>query len=401
MDKKALQYYKVIGLISNAISKVDTFQDALKESLKIVLENSAADYAVVWYANKNKDNLVRPYYWICPVDLTNRSYAAGEGIVGKTYSEQNAIVINDFDSKKDADVAKDFAGIDIATLCCVPFEFGCVEFLTNKETGNLTDEEVDVCQILTMMAEISLKENANLPDASEDRKVLMSVSDIKKEYKNGEVLTRVLKGVNFDVFEGEFLCLLGESGCGKSTVLNIIGGMDSATSGKFTYLDKDLSKATNEELTSFRRDNIGFIFQSYNLMPNLTVSENLDLIAELVSEPRDTMDTLKLVNMNEKAGNYPSQLSGGQQQRVSIARALVKNPKIILADEPTAALDYATSIEVLTALEDVVAAGTTLVMVTHNEEITKMANRVIRLRDGKVYEITVNHNPVKATELVW
>ncbi|MBQ0014282.1 MAG: ABC transporter ATP-binding protein [Oscillospiraceae bacterium] len=255
--------------------------------------------------------------------------------------------------------------------------------------------------MLTLLTEISINENIELPDDSANKKVILSVSDVKREYQNGDIITKVLKGVNFDVFEGEFLCLLGESGCGKSTVLNIIGGMDTATSGTIKYLDTDLSTASKNDLTVYRRDNIGFIFQSYNLMPNLNIKQNLDLIAELVKEPRDSEEVLKLVHMDEKARNYPSELSGGQQQRVSIARALVKNPKVILADEPTAALDYATSIEVLTALEDVVASGTTLVMVTHNEEITRMANRVIRLRDGKVYEVTINHHPVKATELVW
>ncbi|MDO4532128.1 MAG: ABC transporter ATP-binding protein [Coriobacteriia bacterium] len=229
----------------------------------------------------------------------------------------------------------------------------------------------------------------------------MELRDITREFQNGDIVTKVLKGVNLDVYEGEFLVLLGESGCGKSTLLNIIGGMDQATSGTFEYLGKDLSNATQEELTDFRRDNIGFIFQSYNLMPNLTAVQNLKLIAELVAEPMDVDKALEVVGLSERKNNYPSQMSGGQQQRVSIARALVKNPKIILADEPTAALDYTTSIEVLQVMEEVVKSGTTMVMVTHNEEITRMADRVVRMRNGKMHEVTINRHPAHATDLVW
>ena len=156
-----------------------------------------------------------------------------------------------------------------------------------------------------------------------------------------------------------------------------------------------------KKLTEYRRDNIGFIFQSYNLMPNLTAVQNLDLIGELVDDPMDADEALEIVKLSDRKRSYPSQLSGGQQQRVSIARALVKNPKVILADEPTAALDYATSIEVLSTLEEVIAQGTTLVMVTHNEEIARMANRVVRLRGGQLHEVTVNRHPVHATDLVW
>ena len=401
MDKNLLKSYRIIGQISNVISKVDSFDEAIKSSLRIILDNCAADYAVIWYVGSNDKEHLKPYYWISPVDLSKRSYKVGSGPIGKAYKNKSSEVILDFQKKPVKSIETDFKGIEIASCVCAPFEFGVVEFIKTTESGPFTEDEAEICQMLTLLTEISINENIELPDDSANKKVILSVSDIKREFQNGDIITKVLKGVNFDVFEGEFLCLLGESGCGKSTMLNIIGGMDSATSGTIKYLDQDLSTASKNDLTIYRRDNIGFIFQSYNLMPNLNIKQNLDLIAELVKEPRDSEEVLKLVHMDEKARNYPSELSGGQQQRVSIARALVKNPKVILADEPTAALDYATSIEVLTALEDVVASGTTLVMVTHNEEITRMANRVIRFRDGKVYEVTINHHPVKATELVW
>jgi len=288
----------------------------------------------------------------------------------------------------------------------VPFsnnveDLGVIQFVNGPNSEPFNDEIADVMEIMAMMAAIAIAENEALAEPWQPGEIVMELRDITREFQNGDIITKVLKGVNLDVYEGEFLVLLGESGCGKSTLLNIIGGMDSATSGTFTYLDQDLSNATQDELTEFRRDNVGFIFQSYNLMPNLTALQNLKLIAELVENPMDSDTALEVVGLEERKKNYPSQMSGGQQQRVSIARALVKNPKIILADEPTAALDYATSIEVLQVMEEVVKRGTTLVMVTHNEEITRMADRVVRMRDGRMHEVTINRRPAHATDLVW
>ncbi len=231
--------------------------------------------------------------------------------------------------------------------------------------------------------------------------VLISVKDLYKTYHAGQIETPVLKGLNMDVYKGEFLCILGESGSGKSTILNIIGGLVNADSGSILFNNKEIIRLPEKELTVHRRENIGYIFQAYNLMPNLTAKQNLDIIAELTKKNSDSEEILKLVGMGEKINAYPSQLSGGQQQRVSIARALIKNPVLILADEPTAALDLQTSKEVLEVFEQVVSQGTTLMMVTHNENITKMANRVIRLRNGKVYETIENPNPIKAKELEW
>lgn len=214
-------------------------------------------------------------------------------------------------------------------------------------------------------------------------------------------MSHILKGVNLNIYEGEFVILLGESGCGKSTLLNIMGGLDKADEGQLIFKGKDLLNATEEELTAYRRDNLGFVFQSYNLMPNLNARENVDLIAEMVDNPMDSVEALNLVNLGNKLNSYPSALSGGQQQRIAIARALVKKPGIIMADEPTAALDYETSITVLEVFEEIKKLGTTLIMVTHNEEIAKMADRVIKLRNGRMYEVKRNIFPLKAKELIW
>ena len=406
MDNSTLRVYKVIGSIQNIISNATTLDEALQEGLKAIIENAGADGGAIWYADKSDCNRLRPFFWIGPVDLTRRSHLPGEGSVGRVYESQHAERLFEFDALQDVETAIDFAGMSVDSMVCVPFSsanenLGVIQFINGPDSPAFNDEGADVMEIMAMMAAMALEENDALAEPWQPGEVVMQLRDITREFVNGDIVTKVLKGVNLDVYEGEFLVLLGESGCGKSTLLNIVGGMDSATSGEFSYLDKDLSNATQEELTEFRRDNVGFIFQSYNLMPTLTALQNLKLIAERVDQPMDADEAREIVGLEDRKKNYPSQMSGGQQQRVSIARALVKNPKIILADEPTAALDYATSIEVLQVMEKVVKSGTTMVMVTHNEEITRMADRVVRMRDGRMHEVTINRHPAHATDLVW
>ncbi len=406
MDSSTLGYFKTIGEVQGVIANATTLDEALQGGLKAIVDNAGAECAVIWYADKAGDGRLHPYYWIGPVDLTSRSHASGEGAVGRVFQQQRAERLFEFDALKDVETAIDFAGMDVTSVICVPFsskfeDLGVIQFVNKVGGGAFTEEGADVMEIMAMMAAIAIDENDRLAEPWQPGEVVMELRDITREFRSGDVVTKVLKGVNLDVYEGEFLVLLGESGCGKSTLLNIIGGMDQATSGSFTYLGRDLSHATQQELTDFRRDNIGFIFQSYNLMPNLTALQNLKLIAELVDDPMDADRALEVVGLTDRKRNYPSQMSGGQQQRVSIARALVKNPKIILADEPTAALDYATSIEVLQVMEEIIKTGTTMVMVTHNEEITRMADRVVRMRGGRMHEVTVNRHPAHATDLVW
>ena len=231
---------------------------------------------------------------------------------------------------------------------------------------------------------------------------IISLRDVKREFVSGDNVIQVLKGIDLDIYPSEFLVVLGESGCGKSTMMNIVGGMDTMTSGTMILNGEDFSNPSKKQLTDYRKNYIGFIFQSYNLMPNLSALENLQFIAEISEDPRDPEEMLDLVGLTQRAGNFPSMMSGGQQQRVSIARALTKNPKLILADEPTAALDYETSIEVLSIVEKIVQEEhKTVVMITHNPEIAKMANRVVKVRGGKIDEIIVNEEPCKATDLVW
>ena len=406
MERSALQIYKAIGALHGVIDNAITLDEAIRGALKAIVEDANADSGVIWYADAAGDGALHPYFWIGPVDLTSRSHVPGDGAVGRVFESQKAERLFEFDALQDVETAIDFKGMPVSSMVCVPFSsntenLGVIQFVNGPGSGLFSDEVADMMEIMAMMAAIAIEESEALAEPWQPGEVVMELRDITREFRNGDIVTKVLKGVNLDVYEGEFLVLLGESGCGKSTLLNIIGGMDQATSGTFSYLGRDLSRATSDELTEFRRDNIGFIFQSYNLMPNLTALQNLRLIGELVEDPLDAERALETVGLDERKRNYPSQMSGGQQQRVSIARALVKNPKIILADEPTAALDYATSIEVLQVMEEVVRGGTTMVMVTHNEEITRMADRVVRMRDGRMHEVTVNRHPAHAADLVW
>ena len=406
MDLNSFTTFKTLGEINTAISQAASLDAALKAGLKIIRDNLAAEMAVIWFYDKEGDKKLHPSYWVAPNDITDRVHAVGEGAVGRSYQNQKAIRSLWFETDPDVATQADFEGIEISSAICAPFsspfeDYGVVQVVNKAGGGRFTEDDADVIEIMSMLVAQAISKNESRFETWEHGEAVIELRGITREFQKGDTISKILRGINLDVYEGEFLVLLGESGCGKSTLLNIIGGMDKATSGEFRCFGQDFSNADRDMLTEYRRHNIGFIFQSYNLMPNLNAYQNLALIAELVDDPLPIEDALESVGMAEKTRSYPSRLSGGQQQRICIARALVKRPKLILADEPTAALDYTTSIEVLTALEKVVAGGTTMIMVTHNEEIARMANRVVRLRGGLLHEVTVNRHPAKAADLVW
>ena len=406
MDASIVSAYRALNESQAAISRAQTLDEALRESLKIILENCNAEMGAIWYADDMEDYCLRPYYWIAPSDLTACAHMPGEGAVGRVYDRQVAERYFTFVSADDPVTVADFPEIEITSMICVPFStkldnLGCVQVINKADGTRFSEEEADVCEMVAMIAAMVLGDATFAEPEWKPGKTIMRVRGVTREFTNGDVVTKVLKGVNLDVYEGEFLVLLGESGCGKSTLLNIIGGMDHPTSGSFECFGQEFASADQKTLTDYRRDNIGFIFQSYNLMPNLNASQNLELIASLVPNPMSADEALEIVNLGQRKYNYPSQMSGGQQQRVSIARALMKRPRIILADEPTAALDYTTSIEVLQVMEKIVSEGTTMIMVTHHEEICRMADRVVRMRGGRVHEVTVNRRKAHATDLVW
>jgi putative ABC transport system ATP-binding protein len=218
----------------------------------------------------------------------------------------------------------------------------------------------------------------------------------------GEVQVHALRGVDMDLYEGEMVVLLGPSGSGKSTLLNILGGLDTATGGEVTYKGKDLTKATDQELTEYRRFHVGFVFQFYNLIPSLTAWENVAIVTEIADKPMPPQEALAIVGLSERRDHFPSQLSGGEQQRVAIARAISKNPKVLLCDEPTGALDFKTGILVLEALAQINREfGTATVIITHNADIAAMADRIISLRNGLITDITANAVKKSPAELRW
>ncbi len=237
---------------------------------------------------------------------------------------------------------------------------------------------------------------------SEKERKFLEVCGLKKSFGSGDTKQDVLKGLDFTVAKGEFCVMLGPSGSGKSTLLNILGGIDSADSGEI-YIDGDKLADMNEKsLTKYRRKHLGYVFQMYNLIPNLNVKENIETGAYLSDAPLDIDELLKILGLYEHRHKLPNQLSGGQQQRVSIGRAIVKNPDILLCDEPTGALDYNTSKEILKLIEEVnVKYGNTIIMVTHNEAIKEMADHVIKLRDGKIRRDIVNTEKIAAADLEW
>ena len=237
---------------------------------------------------------------------------------------------------------------------------------------------------------------------TQTEKHFLEIRDLRKSYGEGEARQDVLSGVNFVVQKGEFCVLLGPSGSGKSTLLNIIGGIDTPDSGYVAIRGDKLEDMGDKQLTMYRRRHLGYVFQMYNLIPNLNVKENIEVGAYLSEHPLDVEEVLTTLGLQEHKYKYPNQLSGGQQQRVSIGRAVVKNPDILMCDEPTGALDYKTSKEILALTEDCSRKyGTTVIMVTHNEAISKMADHVIRLRDGVVRQDRVNEMKTPASELEW
>lgn len=401
------RFTKATWQIMEQLLEVDSLDDALSGSLEIIVNTLNSEAGAIWLLDPKTDRL-SPLFHIGPADVSNITVENGLGIEGLVTKTGKSVMVTDAatDARFDGTVFDD-NGLVTRTMICVPLNnlhdvIGCVQ-VVNKKDGNLYDaEELQLCERMAALAAITIDEKGLAVDLGEQKEVLAVLKDVTKEFPSGDGVLQVLKGINLEIYKNEFVVVLGESGCGKSTMMNIVGGMDFLTDGTLTIEGKDFSHPTDAELTRYRREYIGFIFQAYNLMPNLTALENVQFIAELVKDPMDPMDAIEKVGLGQRANNYPGQMSGGQQQRVSIARAIVKKPKLILADEPTAALDYTTSIEVLSVIEEIVKnQGATVMMVTHNVEIAKMADRVVKVRGGRIASIKKNLHPVHAQELVW
>ncbi len=395
--------------IMEQLLEVDQLEHALSGSLEIIVRALDCEAGVIWYLDP-ANNRLNPLSHIGPSDISNVSIESGAGIEGVVTSTGKSAILADAatDPRFDGTVF-DENGFKAKSMICVPLNnlhnvIGCVQLMNKRSGEPFSEEELQLCERMAALAAIVIEEKGLAVKQDEAKEVLISLRGVTKEFPSGDSVVQVLKGINLDIYKNEFVVVLGESGCGKSTMVNIIGGMDSLTDGQLLVEGKDFSHPDDKELTKFRREYLGFVFQSYNLMPNLTAQENVQFIADISPNPMPAAEAIARVGLTDRADNYPAALSGGQQQRVAIARAIVKRPRIIFADEPTAALDYQTSIEVLSVFEEVMKdrdRGTTVVMITHNPEIAKMANRVVRLKDGRVASIRTNLHPLAATELVW
>ena len=240
------------------------------------------------------------------------------------------------------------------------------------------------------------------PASGEAGNFLLQLEDVSRSYQMGLMEVKALTGVTLNVVRGEFMVIMGPSGSGKTTLLNLIGGIDSPTSGKITVDGIEITALDEKGLTDYRREHIGFVFQFFNLIPTLTAKENVEFAAELVEKPRDVLEVLELVGLKERADHYPSELSGGEQQRVAIARAMVKDPPILLCDEPTGELDFETGKHILAAMRRINEVDRkTVLLVTHNTAIGEIARRVIRLRSGEIVEVRQNPSPADPQELRW
>ena len=240
------------------------------------------------------------------------------------------------------------------------------------------------------------------PTKTPEPETVVSARNVSKIYRMGEVDVPALRDASLDVYDGEILIIVGPSGSGKSTLLNLIGGMDRPTSGTVTFCERDLSEASDAELTLFRRTQVGFVFQFYNLVPTLTALENVQVAIEIVENPMDPMEALEMVGLGDRADHFPSQLSGGEQQRVSVARAIASSPRLLLCDEPTGALDLETSRQVLGLLLDLSRdLRKTIVLITHNGAIASIGNRIAYIRDGAIRSVRVNESPTPVEQIEW
>lgn len=399
----------VIKVLWNIMQMLEEEQieDALTEAFEALSDAVHTSSGIMWI----KDSQTRTLYSVIStgdIDATGYGIAYGKGIVGKVCETGEMVYVKDgLNDDRFPGGKNEATGIITHNALYYPMFLksqvvGCVELLNRTLIDDYSKDEISIIHSFAGLCAMIIEERGFSYSPSINKNSVMTLRGIKKDFTTGAGVSHILKGIDLDIYEKELLVILGESGCGKSTLLNIIGGMDSPTEGKITIDGRDFSHPTEKELIKFRRDDIGFIFQAYNLMPNLTALENVKFIAEICKNPRDSKNALKMVGLADRANSYPSMMSGGQQQRVSIARAIVKNPRIILADEPTAALDFTTGQEVLKLIESIIEEGlTSVVMVTHNVEIAKMANRVVHLKNGKISSIRINSWPMHAADLVW
>lgn len=404
--KKDIDYVfvRTVWSITEAFHSATTTADGLVACLSYLCDELPCEQGAIWLRDVTGGFL----YVIGEEgssELTGLCLKEREGAAGQVIEKEEMLYLEPGAERTPLSLSEREAGLPEGALLWVPLHtpygcFGCIQLGTAERP--FSPEEQLLCSRCAALIALDLEEKGidALPGGFRNR--IMSLRHISKDYSNGGKIVRVLNSVSLEIFENEFLVILGESGSGKSTLLNIIGCMIRPTEGTILVDGKDFSHPTEEEMTEYRRSSIGFVFQAYNLMPTLTALENIRFITETSDNPMKEEEALAMVGLSDRADHFPSALSGGEQQRVAIARAIAKSPRMILADEPTAALDADTGREVLAVLQKAVKErGTTLIMVTHNTEIARMANRVIHVRNGRIADVHMNPIPLQASELSW
>ncbi len=404
MNEKA-NYAEVVWKITKLIQETQSLEEALRISLEEVVKAVYAETGTIWFYNREGDGKIYPSFWIGKTDLNGMSLNLGEGIAGFVIKEGKSIIIKD--CQEDERWAGHFdkkTGFITKTMICVPLineceAVGCIQIINKKDNSLYDEEDLDLCERLAIAITIVM-ENSNLNLAYINKKsVLVSLRDIvKKDRKNG-VEVQILRDVNLEIKEGEFFVVLGEDNCGKSALLNIIGAIEQPTKGFVLFEGNDYAKVDVDIMNLYRRNSIGFIFKEAHLMPNLTIEENLNVIGALVDNSMSVQEVLERVGLLEKRNYYPTQISISEQQKVAIARAMIKQPRIIIAEEPMVNLDYETRVEFLNILEDILETGTIVLMATCNEEIKKMANGVIYIKDGVITEMDFNKCRTSAKDI--
>lgn len=406
---KTLQNLEKVWQITNLLHSARNIQESLDAALSQVMAVINAESGTLWLLDEKKEYL-SPFLARGPKvqALADMKLKKGEGMAGWVVKNRQPQII--YDAASDPRWASRFdqsTGYVTRSILCAPMLtsntiIGCIQLINKKDGLLFDDDDLNLCQELASLAAIALESQGLLIQESPKKKVLNRLEQVSKNYIMGEVIVEALKATSMEVYEGELLVILGPSGSGKSTMLNLLGGMDQPTSGQMFFRDRDLSHAGEKEMTLYRRYEVGFVFQFYNLIPDLTAGENVALAAELVSDPLSVEEVLEEVGLSQRIDHFPAQMSGGEQQRVSIARALVKKPSILLCDEPTGALDDNTGKVILRLLEKVARQGkSTVVIVTHNSAIGAMADRIFKMRSGNLVEVVRNPNPVPAERIEW
>lgn len=332
------RFTKATWKIMERLLETDRMEDALARSLEIIVETLNSEEGNIWLLDGETDRL-SPVYHIGTGDISNITIGSGSGIEGEVVKTGRPVMIGDAagDDRIDGSIYGD--GFSVRNMICVPLDnlhevVGCIQVMNKKDGGTYDSEELELCEHMASLAAITMEEKGLSFDRGEKKEVLVTLRNVTKEFESSGDVLQVLKGISLDIYKNEFVVILGESGCGKTTMMNIIGGMDSLTSGTLLVEGRDLSHPSDDELTRYRRSTVGFIFQAYNLMPNLTALENVQFIAELVDDPMDPEEAIEKVRLGKQKNNYPGQMSGGQQQRVSIARAIRELYRAARCHEP-------------------------------------------------------------------